>query len=172
MREDGMSLDLLEDRIHVASLIRGLEAAWNRFDAKSCAGFFAEDADFMHIPGQRVSGLAAIEAAHQHLFETVYKASVVTYRIEDMSRVGDGGLSIRLLQALRYTAETGRAVLYSRPTLVIASERGFWRIASMQSTNEAETVGPALAPPQFRVVPGFGRRGTRSASPRPRPIGR
>jgi uncharacterized protein (TIGR02246 family) len=169
--EDGMSLDLIEDRIHVASLIRGLEAAWNRFDAKSCAGFFAEDADFMSIPGQRVSGLAAIEAAHQQLFDT-YKASVVTYRIDNIGRAGDGALSIRLLQALKYTAETGRAVLYSRPTLVIASERGFWRIASMQNTNETETEGPAPAPPQFRVVPGLGRRGTRSTPLRPRPSGR
>jgi uncharacterized protein (TIGR02246 family) len=157
-----MSLDFFEDRIHVASLVRGLEAAWNKPDAKSCAGFFAEDADFMHVPGQRVSGIAAIEAEHRHLFDTVYRAGVVTFRIEQINRVGNDGLSVRLLQSIKCATETGRTVLHSRSTLVIASERGFWRIVSMQNTSRAEAAGPALASPLFRVVTGSGPKGTRS----------
>jgi uncharacterized protein (TIGR02246 family) len=157
-----MSLDFFEDRIHVASLVRGLEAAWNKSDAKSCAGFFAEDADFMHIPGQRASGIAAIEAEHRQLFDTVYRAGVVTFRIEEINRVGNDGLSVRLLQSIKSATETGRTVLHSRSTLVIASERGFWRIVSMQNTSRAEAVGPALASPLFRVVTGSGPKGTRS----------
>jgi ketosteroid isomerase-like protein len=138
-----MSMDLFEDRIHVASLIRVLEAAWNRFDAKSYAACFAEDADFVHKDGERASGRAAIEAAHQQMFDTIYKGSVIAYRIDAIDRAGVQTLSIGLFQSLRYSADNGWAVLHGRPTLMIGSDRGLWRLTSMETGKRALSTSPA-----------------------------
>jgi hypothetical protein len=45
----------------------------------SLAAAFAEDANFIQIFGGRLDGRAPIEAAHRHIFETIYRGSHASF---------------------------------------------------------------------------------------------
>jgi uncharacterized protein (TIGR02246 family) len=59
----------------ISGLFDTVMAAWVRGDGDSFASVFAEDADFMSLRGQRTHGRAAIAAAHNRLFATIYRGS-------------------------------------------------------------------------------------------------
>lgn len=63
------------DEQAIQGILGQIEAAWNRYDSASLAAVFAEDANFIQIFGGQLDGRAAIEAAHRHIFETIYKGS-------------------------------------------------------------------------------------------------
>jgi uncharacterized protein (TIGR02246 family) len=62
----------------IEGLVRALEAAWNRHDARAFTEAFAEDADFTNVFGMAVRGRAAIEALHAPLFKTMFTDSHLT----------------------------------------------------------------------------------------------
>src|SRR5438067_11351724 len=59
----------------IQGILQQIETAWNRYDSVSLAAAFAEDANFIQIFGGQLDGRAAIEAAHRHIFETIYRGS-------------------------------------------------------------------------------------------------
>jgi uncharacterized protein (TIGR02246 family) len=62
----------------IEDLVRGIEAAWNRHDARAFAQAFAEDAEFTNVFGMVQKGRAGIEAAHAPIFKTMFKDSRLT----------------------------------------------------------------------------------------------
>lgn len=62
----------------IQDLVRTLEAAWNRHDARAFAAAFAEDAEFTNVFGMVQRGRAGIEAAHAPIFKTMFKDSRLT----------------------------------------------------------------------------------------------
>ena len=62
----------------IEDLVRTLEAAWNRHDARAFAEAFAEDADFTNVFGMVQKGRAGIEAGHAPVFKTMFKDSRLT----------------------------------------------------------------------------------------------
>ena len=62
----------------IQDLVRTLEAAWNRHDARAFAAAFAEDAEFTNVFGMVQRGRAGIEAAHAPIFKTMFKDSQLT----------------------------------------------------------------------------------------------
>src|SRR5438876_7489049 len=63
----------------IQGILQQIETAWNRYDSVSLAAAFAEDANFIQIFGGQLDGRAAIEAAHRHIFETIYKGSHASF---------------------------------------------------------------------------------------------
>src|SRR5436309_5759069 len=63
----------------IQGILQQIETAWNRYDSVSLAAAFAEDANFIQIFGGQLDGRAAIEAAHRHIFETIYRGSHASF---------------------------------------------------------------------------------------------
>src|SRR5207249_7935609 len=63
----------------IQGILQHIETAWNRYDSVSLAAAFAEDANFIHIFGGQLDGRAAIEEAHRHIFETIYRDSHASF---------------------------------------------------------------------------------------------
>jgi uncharacterized protein (TIGR02246 family) len=59
----------------VRALLDALVAAWNAHDARAYAAPFAADAEFTNVFGLTQKGRAAIEAAHDAIFKTMFKDS-------------------------------------------------------------------------------------------------
>ena len=65
-------------------ILQQIETAWNRYDSVSLAAVFAEDANFIQIFGGQLDGRAAIEAAHRHIFETIYRGSHARFALRSI----------------------------------------------------------------------------------------
>jgi uncharacterized protein (TIGR02246 family) len=139
-------MDLFEDRIHAASMVKALEAAWNRADAPACAAFFAEDGDYLDPLGCSGSGRQAIEGLHRQMFETTHAGSIVNYRIEAVRRLSAEAMLLSLLQTYHRNGDAG---VRNRCTVVLASGSGTWRISRMEITMQAANVAPALPAADF-----------------------
>src|SRR5437763_1254178 len=63
----------------IQGILQQIETAWNRYDSVSLAAAFAEDANFIQIFGGQLDWLAAIESAHRHIFETIYRGSHASF---------------------------------------------------------------------------------------------
>src|SRR6266568_5065674 len=57
----------------IQGILQQIETAWNRYDSVSLAAVFGEDASFIQIFGGQLDGRPAIEGAHRHIFETIYR---------------------------------------------------------------------------------------------------
>jgi uncharacterized protein (TIGR02246 family) len=139
-----VSIDLFEDRIHAASMIKALEGAWNRADASACAAFFAEDGDYLDPLGCSGSGRVAIESIYRGMFETTLAGSAIAYRIETIKRLGPEGMLLSLLQTLRCGGEGG---VRNRCTMLLALKSGAWRISRMEITMQVAVRPPAFTSP-------------------------
>lgn len=62
------------------AIVDALVAAWNRHDAAGFAAAFADDADFTNVFGMAAHGRAAIAAAHDPIFRTIFKDSMLVAR--------------------------------------------------------------------------------------------
>jgi uncharacterized protein (TIGR02246 family) len=63
----------------IQGILEQIETAWNRYDSVSLAAAFAEDANFIQIFGGQLDGRPAIEAAHRHIFATIYRGSHASF---------------------------------------------------------------------------------------------
>ena len=63
----------------IQGILQEIETARNRYDSVSLAAVFAEDANFIKIFGGQLDGRRAIEAAHRHTFQTVYRVGQASF---------------------------------------------------------------------------------------------
>jgi uncharacterized protein (TIGR02246 family) len=68
----------------IRQLLATVAASWARGDGYAFASVFSDDADFMSLRGKRTHGRAAIAAAHNRLFSTVYRGSKVELDVEQI----------------------------------------------------------------------------------------
>jgi uncharacterized protein (TIGR02246 family) len=68
----------------IQGILQQIETAWNRYDSISFAEAFAEDANFIHIFAGQLDGRPAIEAAHRHIFETIYRGSHASFALRNI----------------------------------------------------------------------------------------
>jgi uncharacterized protein (TIGR02246 family) len=70
------------------SFFGDLERAWNSADGAAYGRRFAEVADFVDIRGVRHHGTGAVIGhGHQAIFDTVYRASTIRYRVDSVRRL-------------------------------------------------------------------------------------
>jgi len=120
-------------------MVYQLEAAWNAADAAGFASLFAEDAEFIHILGGYYTGRAAIEAGHRMILGTIYKGSTVRYSVERIKFVRPELALVFLRQFLQFFEGGAARDLQARPTMLVESADGKWRIVAMQNTRITET---------------------------------
>jgi uncharacterized protein (TIGR02246 family) len=118
-------------------IVAMLALAWNEGDSAAWAACFTEDADFIHILGGHGVGRPAIEAAHRALFDSIYRGSEVSFRLEKVKSLASNVVALLLWQRLAFTKEGAAAAIECRPTLILRHEPAGWRIALMHNTRIA-----------------------------------
>ena len=111
-----------------------LEAAWNAGDGRAYGVSFAEDAGYITVLGHLIQSRGAITDAHQSIFKTIYRNSVVRQKvIEARALTGDvimAQVDIMLSVPSGHIAGDHNAI----QTLVIVRQDEDWRVAHFQST--------------------------------------
>ena len=122
------------DEAAVRENVRQLESGWNAKSGASFAKPFAEDADYVVINGMQIKGRGAIAEGHQHIFDTVYKESVLSLSVKQVRMLRADVAVVHVSGRLKTTrgadAQEGDAVI----TLVMTKEGGAWEIVAFQNT--------------------------------------
>ena len=136
---------MTQDEQAIGEIVAKLEAAWNASDSKSFVSDFAEDAAFIHIFGHELNGRAAIEAAHQRIFESIYKNSRVRWTLRGV-RFLRPDVAVAWTEAhVHFPAGDPRPEVPTRPTLFLSKENGRWQTAFFQNTRISDM--PAVVKP-------------------------
>ncbi len=129
----------------IQSILTRLESAWNVYDSASFAAEFVEDAIFIHVFGGQLDGRDAITASHRRIFDTIYKGSRVSMKLEDVRFVRPDVAIALTSSRLEFPGRDDAPHVEARPTMIVAKEQGDWRIVAFQNTKISEL--PAGARP-------------------------
>ena len=72
----------------IQSLFDRFIAAWNRNDARGCAGEFAADGSLINPFGQEARGAEAIAGLYAEYFATMLKGTTTTFTISNIRDLG------------------------------------------------------------------------------------
>ena len=114
-----------------------LEQAWNDGDGASFGAVYTDDATFVTIRGEWVTGRTAITQGHSQIFRTIYAGSTNAMELVAVRELGDGSLVASSVSTL--TSPTGplAGTARARSTSVIvpdAADPSGWRVASTHNT--------------------------------------
>lgn len=126
----------VSDADHAAfeNILHALEVAWNAGDGAGFGAPMTEDADFVTIRGDHLSGRRAIVASHEHIFATIYAGSRNRIVLASARMLGgEVGLvhANSVLEAPTGPLAGRREAMFS--TVMVRQEHT-WRIASFQIT--------------------------------------
>lgn len=132
----------------VGGVLAKLQEAWNKGDAKAMAAQFGEQADYVTMSGQHISGRDKIEAAHKAIFANKTQAA---YRVVKMKPLSPDVLVVFLGQQITGKADDKDAkaqALRTRPIMVLRKVGNAWPIVAFQvtrATGAAAAGKPAAA---------------------------
>lgn len=141
-----MSAD--EQVIH--GLLQQFETAWNHHDSVSLAAVFAEDANFIHIFGGQLDGRAAIEAAHRHIFETIYRGSRASLVLRSIRFLRADVAVVFARMHVKFNEGNEARGFETRPTLIVVKAEVGWQVVAFQNTKITEV--PAAAEGAARLA--------------------
>jgi len=124
-------------------ILQQIEAAWNRYDSISFAEAFAEDANFIHIFGGQLDGRPAIEAAHRHIFETIYRGSHASFVLRNIRFLRRDVAVVFARCRVNFKEGNEAREIETRPSLIVVKEQDKWQIVAFQNTKISEV--PAAA---------------------------
>ena len=113
----------------IEGILQQIETAWNRYDSISFAAAFAEDANFIHIFGGQLDGRPAIEAAHRHIFETIYKGSHASFVLRSIRFLRPDVALVFARAQVKFKEGNEAREIETRPTLVVIKEQEKWQIS-------------------------------------------
>jgi uncharacterized protein (TIGR02246 family) len=120
----------------VMELIGRMAGAWQRGDGEAYGALFADDAQYVTAPGERLHGRRAIEESHQRVFDSFFKNTRVgrDYPIQLRVLTPDVVL-VEACGSVLFPGETENAVPPNGlMTLVLTKVDETWRIVSFQNT--------------------------------------
>jgi uncharacterized protein (TIGR02246 family) len=126
-------MNMESERI-VSEIVADLERAWNTADGAAFARSFAQDADFVNIRGDHLRGRDVIGKGHQGIFDTIYKGSVVRYRVADVRMIAAGVLLAHVKATLKAPTGPLAGEHDSLFTLVLVRGDDDWRITAFHNT--------------------------------------
>ena len=129
----------------IQGILQQIETAWNRYDSVSFAAAFAEDADFIHIFGGQLDGRAAIEAAHRHIFETIYRGSRASFVLRSIRFLRPDVAVVFARTHVKFKEGNESREIETRPTLIVVKEQDKWQIVTLQNTKISEVPAAAQA---------------------------
>jgi uncharacterized protein (TIGR02246 family) len=134
----------------IQGILQQLETAWNRYDSVSFAAGFAENANFIHIFGGQLDGQPAIEAAHRHIFETIYRGSRASFVLRNTRFLRPDVAVVFARCRVNFKEGNETREIETRPTLVVVKEHDRWQIVAFQNTKVSEV--PAAAQGAARLA--------------------
>lgn len=129
----------------IRGLLQHIESSWNRYDSAGFAAVFAEDANFIHIFGGQLDGRAAIEAAHRHIFETIYKGSHASFVPRSIRFLRPDVAVVFARCQVKFKEGNEAREIETRPTLIVVKEQEQWQIVAFQNTKISEVPAAAQA---------------------------
>ena len=126
----------------IEAIIKQFEIAWNAYDSVSIAALFVEDANFIQIYGGQLDGHTAIEAAHRHIFDTIYKGSHATFTLRNIRFLRPDVAIVFARAHVEFKEGNG---IETRPTLIVVKEQSKWQVVAFQNTKISEVPAAAQA---------------------------
>ena len=133
------------DERAIQEILQQIETSWNRYDSISLAAVFAEDANFIQIFGGQLDGRAAIEAAHRHIFETIYRGSQASFMLRSIRFLRPDVAVVFSRAQVKFKEGNETREIETRPTLIVVKERSTWQVAAFQNTKVSEVPAAAQA---------------------------
>ncbi|MCU0355582.1 MAG: SgcJ/EcaC family oxidoreductase [Cytophagales bacterium] len=116
-----------------------MQTAWNTHDMHALANLFHEDGTWIVWDGKTVwKGRALIEEGHAKAHKTVYRNTVQTKQIEEISFVGPDAAVVRTHDTLTGDERYPDKVVESRKFLVCTRKNNVWKIWWGQNTRHPE----------------------------------
>ena len=118
----------------LAKVVDQLEAAWNAGDGDAFGAPFAENADFVNIRGEYISGRRAIAAGHAAIFASIYSGSTNRYTILSSRQLSSeiGLVHVRTELQVPHGPLAGKhSSLFS---MVLRRTAGSWEIVAFHNT--------------------------------------
>ncbi len=120
------------DEAAIRENVKTLETGWNTKSGALFAKPFAEDADYVVINGMYLKGRPAIEAAHQRIFDTIFKETTIALTVKQI-RYLRSDVAVVHASGHRDSPQkdlTSDAMI----TFVMTKEKDGWKIAAFQNT--------------------------------------
>ncbi len=136
---------MITDEEAIQDILKQLEIAWNSYDSASWAARFAEDANFIQIFGGQLDGRTAIEAAHRHIFNTIYKGSHASFTLRSIRFVRPDVVIVFARAHVSFNEGNETRAIETRPTLFVVKEQAKWQIVAFQNTKISEVPAAAQA---------------------------
>jgi uncharacterized protein (TIGR02246 family) len=112
-----------------------IESAWNAADGSRYGAEFADDTDFVNIRGEHHRGDGTyIGAAHQGIFDTIYKDSTVRFEVDGAREVGPGVLVALATSMLDAPSGPLHGTHNSKVTAVLVEKGGSWKATAFHNT--------------------------------------
>ncbi len=118
----------------VRAVIDQLQEAWNGGDGEAFAAPYVDDAEFVTVQGQRVTGRRAIAAGHQGIFDTIYAGSTNAMELLGTHPVSDGVVLALTRNTLSVPAGPLAGTRQALGTVVLRQNGAGWEIVSTQNT--------------------------------------
>lgn len=113
-----------------------LSLAWNAADGAAFGAPFTDDADFVDITGAHHRGREVIAQGHQGIFDSIYRGSTVTYRVESAQEIAPGVVLAGVSARLDVPAGPMAGGHASRVTAVLTEHDGAWWVRAFHNTLE------------------------------------
>ena len=112
-----------------------IEAAWNAADGVRYGAQFAEVTDFVNIRGEHHRGNGNdIGAAHQGIFDTIYRGSTVRYDVDEARLLAPGVVVANATSTLDAPSGPLQGTNNSKMTVVLVEEGGSWKATAFHNT--------------------------------------
>lgn len=133
-----------EPRAVAEQIAASLTQAWNSYSGEAFGRAFTDDADFVNIFGLHGVGRPAIEAAHQTIFDTIYRGSTNAFTVEKCRLIGPDAMVVHIRADLNVPAGPMQGTVQTLATAVVVRSDDTWKIAAFQNTREQ-------TPPGFKL---------------------
>jgi uncharacterized protein (TIGR02246 family) len=123
-----------EDEQAIRDIAQRLEEGWNSGNGQAFAAPFAEDSDYVIVDGRHIKGRLANAQGHQFIFDTIYRGSTNTMRIESVRFIRPDVAIAHVRHHLKFSRDGQPAESHTRSTWVLTRDKGQWSIAAFQNT--------------------------------------
>ena len=112
-----------------------IESAWNDADGERYGAEFADVTDFVNIRGEHHHGDGSyIGAAHQGIFDSIYKGSTVRYEVDEARQLAPGVVVAHATSTLDAPSGPLQGTHNSKMTVVLVEEGGSWKATAFHNT--------------------------------------
>jgi uncharacterized protein (TIGR02246 family) len=125
----------LDPRALAGAFFAAIESAWNAADGERYGVQFADVTDFVNIRGEHHHGSGSyIGAAHQEIFDTIYRGSSVRYTVDAARRVAPGVVVAHASSTLDAPSGPLCGTHNSKMTVLLVEEGGSWKATAFHNT--------------------------------------